>query len=135
MTDHKAPDIFISHARQDRSYADLLKGYLLARDHSVWSDEDMAPGEDWADAVTRAVEDSRVVLLLVSPGYVKSQSSLYEAGVALAQMRDKKGKVIPILLGDIEPSALPLRGAPLLDARRLGQKELLGKLDRMLEER
>jgi hypothetical protein len=128
------PDVFISYAREDRPFANFLKGFLLARDHSVWSDDDIAPGDEWADAITRAVEDSRIVLLLLSPGYVESRSALYEAGMALAKQRDRKGKVIPILLGDVEPAKLPLplRDTNLLDLRRLGQKELLGKLDHML---
>jgi hypothetical protein len=135
MTGSKSPEIFISFARSDKPYADLLRGYLLARGHDVWTEEDdIQPGEDWAEAITRAVEASRVVLLLLSPGYIASRASLYEAGIALAKQRDKQGKVIPILLGDLDTSRLPLplRDVQSLDARHLDQKELLRRVDQTL---
>ena len=131
MTRPKAASVSISYAHQDRSNADLLKGYLLARDHRVSSDEDIESGDGWADSVTKALEDSTVVVLLLSPHYLQSESSLYEAGVALGKLRHQSGKVIPIIVGEVNPEDIwpPLRRASMLDARGLGRRELLGKLD------
>ncbi len=60
------PDDFISFASEDRPYAELVKGYLLGRDRSVWSDEEIGPGENWEDQITRSLEASRAVILRVA---------------------------------------------------------------------
>jgi|tagenome__1003787_1003787.scaffolds.fasta_scaffold19643109_2 hypothetical protein len=134
MTEPETPDVFISYVPQDRSYADLLKGYLLARDYKVWSDESLNAGDDWADTITRALEDSRVILLLLSPRYLESKAALYEAGIALAKGRDNKGKVIGIVVNgdDAAREPLPLQRYSVLDARKLSERDLLTRLDTLL---
>jgi hypothetical protein len=79
------PDVFISYAKEDRSFAELVKGYLLARDRSVWSDEEIRPGEDFQEAIARSLEASRAVILVLSPAFLRSSMNLYEAGIALAK--------------------------------------------------
>lgn len=128
------PDVFISFASEDRPYAELVKGYLLGRDRSVWSDEEIGPGENWEDQIARSLEASRAVILLVSPAFLRSPANLYEAGVALAKEQQKEGKVIPIVIGDVDPADLPvrLRRSQLLDARGVDRRNVLTQVDKLL---
>ena len=129
------PSIFISYASTDRRLADLLRKHLADdRKLGVVMDREIEIGEDWRKPLTAALDTSDVVILLVSPAFLQSQWNLYEAGVALAKERSNQGKVIPILLGDVEPSSLPasLRRMVLLDGREVDQSGVLGQLDEML---
>src|SRR3712207_2943845 len=103
METRDKPDVFISYAREDRSYAELVKGYLLARGRSVWSEDEIRPGDDWEEAITRSLEASNAVVLLLSPAFLRSRWNLYEAGLALAKNEHKEGKLVPIMIEDIDP--------------------------------
>lgn len=131
------PDVFLSYAREDRSYADLLRGYLLARDRSVWSDDELQPGADRDEELTRSLEASGTVILIVSPAFLRSQWCLYEAGVALAKQRKNEGRVIPIVVGAVDLDGLPvsLRRAGLVDARSGDERRLLRDVEALLAER
>jgi hypothetical protein len=91
-------------------------------------------GDDWADTITRALEDSRVILLLLSPRYLESKAALYEAGIALAKGRDNKGKVIGIVVNgdDAARESLPLQRYSVLNARKLSERDLLTRLGTLL---
>ncbi len=128
------PDVFISYAKEDRSFAELVKGYLLARDRSVWSDEEIRPGEDFQEAIARSLEASRAVILVLSPAFLRSSINLYEAGIALAKEQHNEGKLIPIVIGDIDLNNLPprLRRSKLVDARGTDQRNMLQQVDKLL---
>lgn len=134
MNELSKPKIFISHAREDGATAQLLRGYLLARGISVWTDDQIVAGDDWADAVEQALESSEIIVLLLSPAFLNSSICFYEAGLALGKQRDKKGTVLPVLIGDVDPASVPfqLRRIQMLDARRLDGEHLLHKLDEVL---
>jgi hypothetical protein len=127
--------VFISYAHKDRGLADLIRGYLIGRrDVGVFMDREVAAGSAWEDTIAGALDASDVVILLVSPDFLASQWNLYETGVALAKDRAHQGKVIPILVGDVDPTALPatLRRVTLLDGRGIDERRVLGELDRAL---
>ena len=39
----------------------------------MWDDRDIPPGEDWRKTIADALAQTRVALLLVSPGFIKSE--------------------------------------------------------------
>src|SRR3954447_1078732 len=108
MRNPTKPNVFISYAHEDRAYADLIRGYLIGRrDLGVFMDREISPGENWDQSVTENLDACDVVILLLSHAFVASKWNLYEAGVALAKDRAHQGKVIPILVDDLDLHELP----------------------------
>ena len=135
MTTLSKPKVFISYAHEDRGFADLIRGYLIGRhDLGVSMDRDTTHGENWQEAMAGELDASDFVILLLSPAFLRSQWNLYEAGVALAKDRAHQGKVVPIIVGDIDLAALPafLRRVATLDGRGADQRRVLGQLDEAL---
>ena len=103
--------IFVSYSHDDEFFAhsliDALKGKLIERDFRssvVWMDtQQIFAGDDWVDKVEKAIKDSFVVLLVVSPAAMKSFNVNYEWAFAFGA-----GKVvIPIIYKD--PGELPAK--------------------------
>ena len=67
--------IFLSYRKKDRKYAnDLIK--LIHSDPSrrniaIWFDEFLEPGENFSDAIKKAIHDSRFITLLVTPNLLE----------------------------------------------------------------
>jgi len=135
VTPSRRPDVFISYAHEDRPYAELVRGYLLGRNHSVLSEEeDLQPGADWDEAITHSLEASGTVILILSPAFMSSKWCLYEAGIALAKQQRNEGLVIPIIVGAVDLAGLPasLRRLRLVDGRFRDEACLLREVDEML---
>jgi TIR domain-containing protein len=101
-------DVFLSYARPDASVARALATSLKKRGASVWFDSaELALGDDWASAIERNLASSKTVVFLVSDSFRRSQWSNYEMGVALGKSEASDIRIIPVLLKDADPSALP----------------------------
>ncbi|MGD9511395.1 MAG: toll/interleukin-1 receptor domain-containing protein [Geminicoccaceae bacterium] len=126
--------VFLSYSMADDSTAQLLRGYLIARGIDVISDDAVGQGEEWDEAVQQGIERSDAIVLLVSPASLRSGAVMYEAGLAFRHSREEPTRLIAILLGDIEPSQvpLPLARSAQIDARSLGNRDLLERVDRAL---
>ena len=61
-----AGEIFISYRRADEAWARLLHGQLRGEGVEAWYDAHVAPGEDWRVATAKALEGSRIFVLLFS---------------------------------------------------------------------
>ncbi|MGJ3240026.1 MAG: DarT ssDNA thymidine ADP-ribosyltransferase family protein [Anaerolineae bacterium] len=87
--------IFISYGRKDaRDLALRLKDDLMAVGYSVWLDtSEIAGGADWSQQIETAIEQSDIMLALLSPASYQSQWCRAE------QLRaTRKGKrIIPLL--------------------------------------
>lgn len=60
-------DLFLSHASHDRAIATALASYLEAHDLSCWmAPRDVLPGTLYAEAIVRAITDSKVLVLVLS---------------------------------------------------------------------
>lgn len=92
-------DIFISYASEDREWLKRLVRQLEALGWSVWWDrEALLTGVDFQQAIAKAIEDARLVVVVWSPASVKSQWVRDEAGEA-----SELGKLVPILIGGARP--------------------------------
>ena len=67
--------IFMSYRKKDRFYAqDLMKlihKRRSCRDFAIWYDEFLVPGEDFNDAIQKALADSTIFALVVTPNLLE----------------------------------------------------------------
>jgi len=91
-------DVFISYARADHKWAQLLAEMLEAAGYSVWWDRDMLGGHDFAAELEKKVLLARRVVGLISPRSIASQWCHGEMWLA----SNKPGKLIPIIIEGCE---------------------------------
>lgn len=94
----QAFDVFLSHNGKDKPAARGLKQRLVARNLSVWLDEDeLQPGIPWQQRLEEGVKASRSVAVLVSrDGLGPWEGEEMQAALRLA-VKDQR-PVIPVLL-------------------------------------
>jgi hypothetical protein len=102
-------DVFVSYSHSDATWVrGTLVPRLEANNFSVMIDyRDFVAGSLSVDEMQRGVEQSRHVLLVLTPDYIRSDWSHFEN--AMAQATDPAArwrKVIPVLLRDC---SIPLR--------------------------
>ncbi len=91
-----APDrnlIFVSYARQDRSWLTELRKYLMplvrSSSLSIWADDQVRWGESWRVQVEKALSRCRIAILLVSSDFLASDSI---SGIELPYLLDAANK-------------------------------------------
>ncbi len=91
--------VFISHSRKDKLLARRLAQCLSEAGLNVWSAEDhIFPGDNWAKKVGQALEESELMVVLVTPHAFESEWLTEEIQYALTEHR-YKGRLIPVFLG------------------------------------
>ena len=95
--------VFISYSHQDEQYrAELDKHMaLLKREQlvDVWSDHCIRPGEEFDPAIAAALEDSDLILLLISADFMHSDyCSTVEMTRAMERHAEGTARVVPIIL-------------------------------------
>ena len=110
--------VFISYSRQDTAFARRVRDALESQGIFAWFDQaEIAPGvRDWEDAIRRAIQQSRALILIASPH--SRQSPYVKDELALAQAYQLR--VYPVwTMGDIWMEAIPLGWGhtQFLDAR------------------
>jgi TIR domain len=59
-------DVFISHSSADKRAADAACALLEARGIKCWiAPRDIRPGSDWGESIITAIEQARIMLLLL----------------------------------------------------------------------
>ncbi len=86
-------DVFISSASEDRARVRRLATALEAQNFTVWWDRALAPGEDDAASVERALKDAKAVIVVWTAASAASPLVRDEAGRA----RDD-GRLFPVLI-------------------------------------
>jgi TIR domain len=91
--------IFLSHARKDVSKAYQLSEELRRVGFAVWlSEEEIAPGDNWAEKTGRALKEAELMVLLLSPGAMESDSLRQNLEFALGA-RKFEGRVFSVFVG------------------------------------
>ena len=97
--------IFISHAHQDATLAQRLATDLEAEGYPVWiAPDSILPGEKWAEAVNRGLDESGIFVLLLTPEAVDSRWVLHETNVAVELDHEDEMRLIPL---QVKPCKLP----------------------------
>ncbi len=98
-------DAFLSYSSKDRTWANHLKEALHKQGLKVWLDHDqIRPGELFANALERGLEESKAVALIVSPesmesGWVEEE---YRRALSLTQQRKQPLQLIPVIQREAE---------------------------------
>lgn len=97
--------VFLSYAHQDAEFVRSIASFLseLGEDfgYTVWTDEELAAGSNWALEVGRALERSDAMVVLLSPAWSHSPWLRRELEYALTTKK-LEGAVIPVLLRPIK---------------------------------
>ena len=94
-------DVFISYSSQDKTVADAVCAKLESRKIRCWiAPRDIPAGQPYAAALIKAINCSRIVVLILSADSNKSVHVLREVGEAV----DKAIPILPLRIEDIEPS-------------------------------
>ena len=103
------PQVFLSYAREDTDAAERLYNDLNDEGVNVWFDkESLRPGQNWSQAIGKAIGESRYFLALLSEnsltkkGFV--QKEMEEAFEVLEQHSPTDVFVVPIRLENCNPS-------------------------------
>ncbi|MCB8966809.1 MAG: SUMF1/EgtB/PvdO family nonheme iron enzyme [Ardenticatenaceae bacterium] len=110
--------VFLSHAHQDAAEARRLADDLEASGYPVWMTPDsIRPGEKWAEAINRGLEESGQFVLLLSPHAVVSKWVQTETNIAIELNHEDEMTLYPLLLQACQVPTLwrvyqhiPLRG-------------------------
>ncbi len=87
-------DVFISYSYDDKAVADKVCQALETADIPCWiAPRDERSGETWASKIVRAIDESRIMVLILSASSNKSKDCTKE--VAIATSDDRMMPVIP----------------------------------------
>jgi len=112
-TEAQAPiKLFYCYAREDQKLRDELDTHLegLHRTGLItsWYDGELVPGMSWGHAIETHLDSADVILLLVSPAFIKSDYCYgKEMQRAIERHRAKQACVIPILLRPVDWEGAP----------------------------
>ncbi len=77
-------DTFISFSHKDKALADAVLHYLESKKLKCWiASRDIAPAENWAAAISRAIPECKIFLLIFSEDANMSQQVLREVELAV----------------------------------------------------
>jgi tetratricopeptide (TPR) repeat protein len=140
-------EVFCSYAHEDEALLNQLHTHLatLKRQNliTIWHDRQILPGGNWSRDIDAHLEQSRLILLLVSLDFLASDYC-YEKEMkrALARHEAKEAHVVPIIVRpcDWETTdfaalqCLPQDGKPitLWENRDLAWKDVIASLRRLL---
>ncbi len=94
-------DVFISYSRDDKDRVLELASRLRSAGVSIWIDQGGIDGAAlWGEAIVNALDQAKVLLLMVSEAAVRSHNVAKE--VVLTS--ERKGHILPVLL---EPTVIP----------------------------
>jgi hypothetical protein len=113
------PRIFVSYshsAKNDPAWVRSFTSALRRAGADVWSDQQIPPGEDWSDALAKALRKSDVIVFVLSRENLQGPNLMFELGAALAMNK----LVVPVVATEVMPSDIPY---PLRVRQWLRQEE------------
>jgi hypothetical protein len=97
-------DVFLSYSSPGQPWIRQFIDALSANGVSEWFDaHDILPGERWQAQIERALRESRVLILVLTPDSVQKPWTFFELGAALADGK----RIVPVLSADVDPSEIP----------------------------
>jgi len=79
-------DVFVSYSSKDKVIADAVVAALESESIRCWyAPRDIEPGADWADSITKAIQDTSMMVLVFSETANRSQRVIDEINFAIDQ--------------------------------------------------
>ena len=109
--------IFISHASKDKYIVrsivdDILVGALAVKVSEIFcittDGTKIESGEDWRDSIKEALQNAKIILLIITPNYKESEVCQCEMGAAWLT----SAKVIPLIVDPINYSSVGIIQQP-----------------------
>ncbi len=95
-------NVFLSHTVKDRELARAVAAALAAAGLTVWDPAaEILPGDNWAEKIGRALEESEAMVVLLTPAALASDSIRRDIEYALGNLRFKE-RLIPVLSGPFD---------------------------------
>lgn len=96
------PDIFISHSSKDKSAAVHLAKVLNFCAIDVWLDDwELEVGQSLTDEISKAMDDSRYIAILITENYNKTVWTKTEYKKALArEQKEQRTVMLPLIIGE-----------------------------------
>lgn len=104
MTKEKHFNLFLSYSHDDAKWVQEFASVLKSSGFTAWDVNEVAPGENWQEAMQKALRESKTMVLCLSHHNVNSTWTSFELGAAIADHK----KIIPILLENLDVSEVPL---------------------------
>ena len=130
------PDIFISYAREDRPLVQRLAAQLERKGWSVWWDRLVLAGKHYDDEISRALDETKAVIVVWSVHSVSSKWVRAEANEGL-----KRDILVPVQFDDSQVplpfrmvQGIQLEGRSIMAGSRAYQ-ELIAALESLIGER
>lgn len=100
--------IFLSYRKKDRESAQELMKMIhkidFCRDFAIWYDEFLTPGEDFSEAIRKAITDSQFFALTVTPNLLEDGNYVKEEEFPLAKTLKKP--ILPVEFADTDRAEL-----------------------------
>ena len=93
--------VFISHAFADDKLAKRVANTLRNAGFQVWDETQILPGENWAESLRNALDESDAMVVLLTPSSVHSPNIAHEVGYALGK-QEYKNRLIPAIAAPSE---------------------------------
>lgn len=94
-------DIFISYSSEDKAIADAVVTAFETNGLRCWvAPRDIKPGADWGDSITKAIDISKVVLLIFSGNANRSKRVLDEIYYAISEEKI----ILPFRVEKLDPT-------------------------------
>ena len=81
--------IFITYSHKDKAKKDKLIECLVVMKKqdmiTIWNDNEILSGDDWRDDISKNLNDSDILLYLVSAASLASENCNKELGIALKE--------------------------------------------------
>jgi TIR domain len=91
--------VFLSHASKDNALAHALANRLTQEGFSVWlADDEIAPGDNWAKKIGKALDEAELMVLLLTHAAMKSDSLRQNLEYALGA-RKYEGRFFSVIVG------------------------------------
>jgi len=102
--------VFISHAHTDEPLVKKVAAALEDAGLEVWDDtREIMPGDNWANKVAQALQESEAMVVLLTPDALRSNWVRRDIEYALGAQGYRK-RLIPVFVGD--PEELPKEDVP-----------------------
>lgn len=119
--------IFLSHSSADKSFVRKLVRKLEDEGYDVWLDEkELLVGDALVTHISHAINEAKVVLVVVSQTSIRSQWLSFELNAATQRMISGGCRVLPVLISDVEPPP-EMQGLVYADCRP-GRRGCMAKI-------